>query len=143
MRLSKRQRRFLEAACETLFPKDAPVEISGMDAGAVDATEEFLGMLDRPQRRLIAWLFRLLGLLAFLRALKPLHRQSEAQRERFFMWLEKNRIYFLRTAYYSLKTLLGIGYFASPDVMKGIGYFKVCRYPSDPWKIEIREGFKP
>jgi len=140
MKFNRRQRRFLEAVCEAIIPKDAPVEISGIEAGTIDHLERFLSSLEREQRRLILWLFRLIGLLAFVRGLKPLWKQSEAERERFFMWLEKNRLYPLRGSYYSLKTLLGIGYLANPEVMKGIGYFKVCRYPNDPWNIEIREG---
>ena len=52
-------------------------------------------------------------------------------------------VYFLRVSYYSLKTLLGIGYFANPEIMRDIGYFKVCPYPNDPWKIEIKKGYKP
>jgi len=108
----------------------------------VEHLEEFLQSMEDSQRKLIFWLFRLLGLLAFIRGLKPLWRQSERERERFFHWLEKNSVYSLRMAYYSLKTLIGIGYFANPKVMNAIGYFKVCRYPNDPWGIDIREGFK-
>lgn len=143
MPLNKRQKRFLKAACEVLIPKDAPVAISGIEAGTIENLEEFLDSLPKSQRKLIPWLFRLLGILAFLKKFKPLYLQSSKQRENFFSWLEKNKVYFFRISYYSLKTLLGLGYFANVDVMKGIGYFKNCEYPNDPWKIVVKRGYKP
>ena len=109
-------------AADGLFPPGGALGPSGSEAGVVDYFDDMLAELLPKQRTLIRLLLvfiELVPMLVFLRL--PLSRQSQEQREDTLARLGDSPIYVLRMTFQSLRTLIGIGYLASPEIAEATG----------------------
>ncbi|MCC7542211.1 MAG: hypothetical protein IT379_38690 [Deltaproteobacteria bacterium] len=115
--LTRKEEAFLVACEEAFFPSGGPLP-SGRDAGIVHYFERMVAELPRRQRFLIRLLFVFVehGGLLFGPIRSRITRQSRDERVRTFRDWELSSIYFRRTAFLSLRTLMTMAYFDAPAV---------------------------
>ena len=115
--LTRKEEAFLVACEEAFFPAGGPLP-SGMEAGIVRYFDRMVAELPRKQRFLIRLLFVFVehGGLLFGPVRSRITRQTQAERVRTFRDWELSSIYFRRTAFLSLRTLMTMAYFDAPAV---------------------------
>lgn len=115
--LSRKEEAFLRACEEAFFPSGGPLP-SGDEAGVVPYFDRMIAELPQRQRMLIRLLFVFVehGGLLFGPVRSRITRQSAEERIRTFRDWERSSIYFRRTAFLSLRTLMTMAYFDAPAV---------------------------
>lgn len=115
--LTRKEEAFVVACEEAFFPAGGPLP-SGHDAGIVRYFDRMVAELPRRQRFLIRLLFVFVehGGLLFGPVRARITRQSREERIRTFRDWELSSVYFRRTAFLSLRTLMTMAYFDAPSV---------------------------
>jgi len=119
--LSGHQRRFLRALGHTLVP-----ETRGLSA---ERQARFFAIIDtmlatRPRRvvRLLRVFLVVLRWFPLLRFGGRLDRLDEKRRTKALCWFEDCPSVSVRTGFWSVKTLIYMGYYAQPEVAAELGY---------------------
>ena len=131
--LERREFAILVALADALFPKENPLGLSGTEVRVPEYVDRMLARM--PEDKSAEFRAMLLvfehGTLAFgLRARRFTELPTRA-RERYLRRWEEARVYSRRMLAAGLKTLLGIGYFAHPDVQAAMGVQRLCATASD------------
>ncbi len=120
--LSGFEAKIVAAAADAMFPPGGAIAISGTDAGVVPYFDEMLAELGSKQRLLIRLLLVFVELVpVFFLQRARFSRQPLATRISTLAALADSPLFFLRTTFQSLRTLVGIGYLASEEVAAATG----------------------
>jgi hypothetical protein len=121
--LSPWELRVVEACADALFPPGGAIEISGNEAGVVPFVDQAMGRVPWLTRTLIRALLRFVELcpLALGPFPAPFTRLDHERRVRVVRALAGSRVYFFRTAFVGLRTILTLAYFANDEVNRVVG----------------------
>lgn len=136
--LSAKEQAIVAAVADALFPVGGPIPVSGTEAGLV-------AYMDTHMRRVptsIRILLRLL--LAFIEHGPWLFGPRRARFTRLRLEerapalkdMEKSSLYLRRVSFFSIRTLLSMGYLANPAVVKSIG----CAGHASPFEASLSCG---
>jgi hypothetical protein len=131
--LERREFAILSALADALFPKDNPLGLCGTDVRVPEYVDRMLARMPSDKStefRSMLLLFEH-GTLAFGLRARRFTELPQKARERYLRRWEEARVYSRRMLAAGLKTLLGIGYFAHPEVRKALGMETICATPSD------------
>lgn len=123
-RLLRSEVAFLSAAADALFPRGGPIEPSGTDAGVPTYVDRYLGEVPPKLALLMRCLFLLFEHASFVvRApgrggMRRFSSLSPAQRVAVLERWQRARLFPMRLVFTSLRAILTMGYFASPEVLR-------------------------
>ncbi|MCC6641046.1 MAG: gluconate 2-dehydrogenase subunit 3 family protein [Deltaproteobacteria bacterium] len=123
-RLLRSEVAFLSAAADALFPRGGPIEPSGTDAGVPAYVDRYLGDVPPKLALLMRCLFLLFEHASFVvRApgrggMRRFSSLSPAQRVAVLERWQRARLFPMRLVFTSLRAILTMGYFASPEVLR-------------------------
>lgn len=115
----RKNRQTVVAACaDTLFPPAGPISVSGTEAGLVTYVDNYVRALPLVQRLLVHLLFLFIQLSPWLFGprRKRFTRLQPEDRQRVFEAMAVSPVYFRRVAFLSMRAIMTMGYFASPQV---------------------------
>ena len=131
--LERREFAIVSALSDALFPADNNIGPSGTEARVPEYVDRMLAAMGSDKAgefRAMLLLFEH-GTLAFgLRARRFTELPMKA-RERYLRRWEEARVYSRRILAAGLKTILGIAYFAHPDVQTALGMERLCATTAD------------
>jgi hypothetical protein len=128
--LSRAEFAVVDAAAETLFPPGGPLRWSGREAGTAVFLDAYVAAVPRNLRILMRMLLFLVehatlvfpapgGLLGG--GMRRFSRLSSEQRVAALAGWERSTLFARRLVFTSLRSLLTMGYLASPAVLRGLG----------------------
>ncbi len=123
-RLRRSEVAFLSAAADALFPRGGPIEPSGTDAGVPEYVDRYLGEVPAKLSLLMRCLFLLFEHASFfVRApgrggMRRFSSLSPEQRVAVLERWQRSRLFPMRLVFTSLRAILTMGYFASPEVLR-------------------------
>jgi len=126
--LERREFAILVALADAIFPKDNPLGLSGSEVRVPEYVDRMLARMPADKAaefRAMLLLFEH-GTLAFGLRARRFTELPQKAREKYLRRWEEARVYSRRMLAAGLKTLLGIGYFAHPDVKAALGIQKIC-----------------
>lgn len=131
----------IRGSAEALFPDNDLGAPDWRGTDIVTRTVAYLDELPPPQRRLIAFLFLFVELLApfvLLVGLRRFSRLSVERRLRAVQTWRASRIYLIRVVGDALKAVMTMMYAAHPSVIKYMGMYAVCEHPNETTGVEVR-----
>jgi hypothetical protein len=131
--LQAREFAILTALADTIFPAGNPLGISGRDARVPEYVDRMLARMPSDKAAEFEAMLLLFehGTLAFGLRIRRFTALPPAAAERYLRRWEEAQVYSRRMLAAGLKTLLGIGYFAHPEVQQAMGIQKICATSSD------------
>ena len=132
--LSAKEQAIVAAATDALFPVGGAIAESGAEAGVVLYIARCVARLPRETRALVRLLFAFVehGPWLFGPRRVRLTRMTVDERVQALGRMATSRIYFLRAAFTSLRTLLAMGYLAHAPVACAIGWASRPEAPETP-----------
>lgn len=118
--------RALRALTLACVPAAGRLDAAGW-ARAEAIVDDFLAERPAAVRRQLLLFLRVLGLLAFLRWGRSLAGLEPEQTRRLLGALERSPLLLLRRGTWGVRTLCYMGYYARPEVRRGIGYAAAAR----------------
>ena len=131
--LERRDFAILAALADTIFPYGNPLGRSGSAARVPEYVDRMLARMPKDKAeefRAMMLLFEH-GTLAFGLRVRRFTELPPAAAQRYLRRWEEAQVYSRRMLAAGLKTLLGIAYFAHPEVQKAMGIQKICATPAD------------
>jgi len=125
--LSSHEQAFLRAAADTVFPAGGELPPSGSEAGVLRHVDRYVASVSPRIRVLIRMLFFLLehATLVFPApgwdGFRRFSALSEAQRAAVLEAWGRSPLVLRRTVFQSLRAILTMAYFSSPQVLRAIG----------------------
>lgn len=121
--LTAKEQAIVAAAADTLFPDGGAIPASGTQAGIVRYVGLSVARVPRETRLLLRLLFAFVehGPWLFGPRRVRLTRMRPAERAVALGRMATSRLYFLRVAFASLRTLLAMGYMAHDPVARAVG----------------------
>jgi len=122
-KLTPNQRKTLVALGETLLPSGVGAVPGAADVNLAAVVESRIGDYPPAIQRMLQMMitgFDMSGVMSPM--VRPFHRMSQAQRERYMDLVEGMRLSAQRDLVVGLKAMLTIAYFSLPEVEKVIGY---------------------
>jgi len=131
--LERREFTILMALADTIFPRDNPLGLSGTDVRVPEYVDRMLARMPSDKSaefRAMLLLFEH-GTLAFGLRVRRFTELPPRAAQRYLRRWEEAQVYSRRMLAAGLKTLLGIGYFAHPEVQAAMGIQRICATPAD------------
>lgn len=120
--MTAKEQAIVAACADALFPHGGPIPLSGTEAGLVLYMDNNLRRLPTSTRALVRLLFLLIEHGPWVLGPRPrFTRQTQEQRIHTLATMAVSRLYFLRVAFLSMRTLLSMGYLANSAVAEQIG----------------------
>lgn len=121
--LSAKEQAIVAASADTLFPAGGTLPLSGTQAGVVAFFDGMMRRVPAQNRLLIRALLRFLehGPWLFDRRSRLTSQAPSARVATLRAWSE-SRVYLLRVAFLSIRTLLAMAYMENPAVASRIGH---------------------
>lgn len=138
--LGKREYAIVAALSLALFPPGNPLGIDGLQARVPEYIDRLLAGMEPDKARDLEAMFLLFehGTLAFGLRVRRFTELPAREREKYLRRWERARVYSRRMLAAALKGMLGMGYFAHPDVQEALGMQRTCgtiadAKPRDEW----------
>ena len=131
--LARREYAILAALSDSLFPTGNRLGLSGTEARVPEYIDRMLSRMDphkAAEFRSMLLLFEH-GTLAFGLRVRRFTARPQKAREKYLRRWETARVYSRRMLAIGLKTMLGIAYFAHPEVQARLGIQRACATPAD------------
>lgn len=132
--LGAKEQAIIAAAADALFPPGGPIPVSGTQAGLVLYMDTYVRRVPPGIRVLLRLLIAFIEHGPWL--FGPRHvrftRLSPSERVLALEDMVKSSLYIRRVAFYSIRTILSMGYLANATVMKSIG----CAARRAPFEAE-------
>lgn len=131
--LSKREFAILAALADTVFPPGNPLGHTGTEARVPEYIDRMLAALEPEKAADLKKMLLLFehGTLAFGLRFRRFSSLPAKARARYLHHWESSAIYTRRAAVTAIKTLLGMAYFAHPEVRASLGIHPLCATPAD------------
>lgn len=131
--LERREFAILSALADTIFPQGNPIGRSGSEARVPEYVDRMLARMppDKAEEFKAMLLLFEHGTLAFGLRVRRFTELPPAAAQAYLRRWEEAQVYSRRMLAAGLKTLLGIAYFAHPEVQEMMGIQKVCATPAD------------
>ncbi len=126
-RLGRSEWAFLAAASDTLYPAGGPIPPSGSQAGIPGYIDAYLDRVPAHMRLLMRCLFFLVEHASFFlwapgpRGWRRFSSLEPARRQAVLESWRTSRLFPRRLVFTSLRALLTMGYFGSPEVLRTLG----------------------
>jgi hypothetical protein len=131
--LSAREYAIVAALSQALFPPGNPLGIDGRQARVPEYIDRMLADMEPGKAADLKNMFLLFehGTLAFGLRVRRFTELPERAREKYLRRWERARVYSRRMLAAALKSMLGMGYFAHPEVQKALGMERTCGTVAD------------
>lgn len=136
--LSAKEQAIVAAVADALFPAGGPIPVSGTEAGLVAYMDTHMRRVPRSIRALLRLLLAFIEHGPWLfgpRRVRFTRLRSE-ERAPALKDMEKSSLYLRRVSFFSIRTLLSMGYLANPAVVKSIG----CAGHASPFEASLSCG---
>ncbi|GEM_PF-1125345 len=138
--LERREYAIVAALALALFPPGNSLGIDGLQARVPEYIDRLLTGMEPEKAADLKSMFLLFehGTLAFGLRVRRFTELPPRARERYLRRWERARVYSRRMLAAALKSMLGMGYFAHPDVQEALGMKRMCgtiadAKPRDEW----------
>jgi hypothetical protein len=138
--LERREYAIVAALALALFPPGNPLGIDGIQARVPEYIDRLLAGMEPHKAKDLKSMFLLFehGTLAFGLRVRRFTELPPRARERYLRRWERSRVYSRRMLAAALKSMLGMGYFAHPEVQASLGMERLCgtvadTKPRDEW----------
>lgn len=130
---TRREYRIVCDLADTVFPPGNALGITGREARVPEYIDRMLAGMRADKATEVHAMFLLFehGTLAFGMRSRRFTELAPRQRERYLRRWERARVYSRRMLAAGLKALLGLAYFAHPDVRERLGVVRTCGSAAD------------
>ena len=131
--LTRREYAIVAALASTLIPPGNPLGIDGLQARVPEYVDRMLAGMEPEKATDLKAMFLLFehGTLPFGLRVRRFTELPPLAREKYLRRWERARLYSRRMLATALKSMLGMGYFAHPDVQKALGMERMCGTVAD------------
>lgn len=120
--LSPKEQAVVGACADAFFPGGGPIPLSGTEAGLVAYMDAYVRRLPDGPAYLARLLFHFIEHVPWVVGPRRVRftKLSHADRLTVLETMRANRVYFLRVAFLSMRTMLTMGYLANPLVTRAM-----------------------
>ena len=131
--LERREYAIVAALALALFPPGNPLGIDGLQARVPEYIDRMLAAMEPDKAGDLEAMFLLFehGTLAFGLRVRRFTELPVRAREKYLRRWERARVYSRRMLVAALKSMVGMGYFAHPDVQQALGMERTCGTVAD------------
>lgn len=124
--LSDRERQILDSIADTILPEGGKISFSALELGTTRKIEEICTHLPHEAQKGLKFFIHLINLLPLFTSFKTFIKLDETKKREFFEKLENSKILTFRNIAISIKGLIFLVYYNSPEVQNIIGYKPEC-----------------